>query len=91
MKFSRREIFGIAGIGLLSGTPLLAQPASRPTRLVSAARAQIGVTTIYSQAYHGMSYPNGDFPRKSGACTDVIVRAYRDGLDLDLQNSSTSI
>ncbi|MEO9912629.1 MAG: DUF1287 domain-containing protein [Parasphingorhabdus sp.] len=85
MTVSRRDIIGLAGIGLLSATPLLARPSSRATRLVSAARKQIGVTTVYSQAYHGISYPNGDFPRNSGACTDVIVRAYRDGLDLDLQ------
>lgn len=70
---------------MLTANPLFAQSTNRATRLVNAARSQVGVTTIYSQAYHGIGYPNGDFPRKSGACTDVIIRAYRDGLKLDLQ------
>jgi len=85
MQPARRHLLTAAGIGLLSPAPLLAQRGSRATRLVKAARNQVGVTTIYSQAYHGVGYPNGDFPRKSGACTDVIIRAYRDGLSLDLQ------
>lgn len=85
MQTSRRNLLTAAGIALLAPAPLLAQRANRATRLVKAARNQVGVTTEYSQAYHGISYPNGDFARKSGACTDVIIRAYRDGLDLDLQ------
>ncbi len=85
MRISRRQIIATAGIGLLSPASLLARPTGRATKLVRAARSQVGVTTLYSQAYHGLSYPGGDFPRKSGACTDVIIRAYRDGLDLDLQ------
>lgn len=85
MQLSRRNVLTATGIGLLSPSTLLAQRTNRAKRLVSAARRQVGVTTVYSQAYHGISYPNGDFPRKSGACTDVIIRAYRDGLGLDLQ------
>ncbi|QJB68945.1 DUF1287 domain-containing protein [Parasphingorhabdus halotolerans] len=85
MQPTRRTLLAAAGITLLTPTPLLAQRTSRATHLVKAARSQVGVTTIYSQAYHGIDYPNGDFPRKSGACTDVIIRAYRDGLGLDLQ------
>ncbi|GAB5488047.1 MAG: DUF1287 domain-containing protein [Parasphingorhabdus sp.] len=85
MQISRRQIIATAGVSLFSPASLLARPTSRATKLVQAARSQVGVTTVYSQAYHGISYPGGDFPRKSGACTDVIIRAYRDGLDLDLQ------
>jgi uncharacterized protein YijF (DUF1287 family) len=32
-----------------------------------------------------LPFPNGDVPRVKGACTDVIVRAYRDAFGLDLQ------
>jgi uncharacterized protein len=54
-------------------------------RLVSAAREQIGKTVNYDPAYQPIQYPNGDLPMERGVCTDVIVRAFRDGLGLDLQ------
>lgn len=37
----------------------------------------------YDDRYFALSFPNGDPPRESGACVDVIVRAVRNaGLDL---------
>jgi uncharacterized protein len=54
-------------------------------KLVKAAEDQIGVTLIYDPSYRRLDYPRGDVPRLMGVCTDVVVRAYRDGLDLDLQ------
>lgn len=54
-------------------------------RLVNAARMQIGITVSYDPAYRVLEYPNGDVPADRGVCTDVIVRAFRTGLDLDLQ------
>ena len=60
-----------------------AAPASPP--IVSAARAQVGRTTIYDGAYVGLDYPGGDVPIERGVCTDVVVRALRDALDMDLQ------
>jgi uncharacterized protein YijF (DUF1287 family) len=54
-------------------------------KLIAAARAQIGVTLIYDSSYTRLDYPNGDIGRLSGVCADVIVRAYRDALALDLQ------
>src|SRR6202046_333793 len=54
-------------------------------RLATAARAQLGVTTTYDPHYTRIPYPNGDVPRSTGVCADVIVRAARDGLALDLQ------
>jgi uncharacterized protein len=54
-------------------------------KLVAAAEQQIGVTLRYDPAYTKLSYPLGDVPRERGVCTDVIVRAYRDGLGIDLQ------
>ncbi|PTA73249.1 MULTISPECIES: DUF1287 domain-containing protein [unclassified Stenotrophomonas] len=57
------------------------QTASSP--LVTAARAQIGVTTRYDPAYRVLAYPGGDVPADRGVCTDVVVRALRSqGLDL---------
>jgi len=53
--------------------------------LVNSARLQIGKTVSYDPAYRSMSYPNGDVPIKTGVCSDVIVRAFRAGLGLDLQ------
>ena len=52
--------------------------------LVSSARSQIGVTTIYDPAYVSLKYPGGDIPKERGVCTDVVVRALRDH-SFDLQ------
>ena len=54
-------------------------------RLAQAARAQLGVTTGYDPAYTRIAYPGGDVPRQTGVCADVVIRAARDGLGLDLQ------
>ncbi|MFT3783995.1 MAG: DUF1287 domain-containing protein [Nibricoccus sp.] len=53
------------------------------TRIVDAARSQIGVTVGYDPAYRTISYPNGDVPKNTGVCSDVVVRALRTtGIDL---------
>lgn len=54
-------------------------------KLLRAAREQIGVTTGYDPAYVTLDYPGGDIPRETGVCTDVIIRAYRDAFEVDLQ------
>jgi uncharacterized protein len=54
-------------------------------KLVEAAKSQIGVTTLYDPAYVKLAYPNGDVPLDRGVCTDVVIRAYRQGLGIDLQ------
>ena len=54
-------------------------------RLAAAARVQVGVTTSYDPAWTSIPYPNGDVPRSTGVCADVVIRAARDGLGLDLQ------
>lgn len=69
-----------------------APPAPSPSRvtltktqrtLVDSARDQTTWGTGYSGAYFKIGYPNGDPPRTTGACTDVVVRAYRKaGYDL---------
>jgi uncharacterized protein YijF (DUF1287 family) len=67
---------------------LLASPAfagSEPSRLTEAARDQVGVTVTYDPAYASLDFPGGDIPRERGVCTDVVIRALRDGWGIDLQ------
>jgi uncharacterized protein YijF (DUF1287 family) len=54
-------------------------------RLAAAARAQIGVTRGYDPGWTHLGYPGGDVSRSTGVCADVVIRAARDGLGLDLQ------
>ncbi|MBM4079032.1 MAG: DUF1287 domain-containing protein [Planctomycetes bacterium] len=58
-------------------------PSSPP--IVSAARAQVGKTMIYDPSYIRLHYPGGDVPIERGVCSDVVVRALRDALGMDLQ------
>jgi uncharacterized protein YijF (DUF1287 family) len=53
--------------------------------IVEAARSQIGKTVEYDSKYVLLEYPMGDIPIETGVCTDVIVRALRDALGIDLQ------
>ena len=76
----------IAGLCVSPWWAGLAQAAPRSaTALVAAARRQVGVTRAYDPAYSRLSFPNGDVDRSKGVCTDVVIRAYRDALGLDLQ------
>jgi len=91
MLSRRHFVSGPAAI-LIAGSALSSRASSAPAvdeawseKLVRAAESQIGVTTLYDAAYSKLDYPGGDVPRERGVCTDVIVRAYRDGLGLDLQ------
>ena len=54
-------------------------------KLVASARQQIGVTVRYDPAYTTLGYPGGDGPADRGVCTDVVIRAMRGGLSMDLQ------
>jgi uncharacterized protein len=53
--------------------------------LITAARKQVGVTKYYDASYTKLAYPNGDVALSKGVCTDVIIRAFRDAHQLDLQ------
>ncbi len=64
---------------------ILSENLARRQKLVAAARAQIGETTLYDPAYVKLEYPGGDVPRERGVCTDVVIRAYRDAFGSDLQ------
>ena len=67
------------------GGQVSAQSEPWARKLVSAARSQIGRTTIYDPAYVGLAYPMGDVPIERGVCSDVVIRAYRDAFGMDLQ------
>ena len=76
---------GLAPLAACSGPITITAAAGTPPRLAMAAQKQLGVTTEYDAAYAALPYPGGDVPRKTGACSDVVIRAARDGLGLDLQ------
>lgn len=73
--------------GLVPASPVLKPlpPNSSPQlkKLIDGAVAQVGITTSYDPSYVTLSYPNGDVPRNTGVCSDVLVRAFRNaGIDL---------
>lgn len=82
---SRREAIALIGAGVAFSKSLTAQPRSKATQLIAAARRQVGVTLLYDPAYSRLTFPSGDVPRVKGVCTDVVVRAYRDAFAIDLQ------
>jgi uncharacterized protein YijF (DUF1287 family) len=77
----RRDFLG----GVTAALAFVGHSRNSGTKLAEAARKQLGVTTGYDPKYARITYPGGDVPRSTGVCADVIVRAARDGLDLDLQ------
>lgn len=87
----RRSLLLGAGASLALAGCSRSAPALPPAatgkagKLIAAARAQIGVTIRYDAAYTALVFPGGDVPRERGVCTDVVIRAYRDALGLDLQ------
>lgn len=87
----RRQFIAAASASMAFGPAACAQPPApsplprRAAALIVAARSQIGVTRAYDPAYTRLPFPGGDVPRIKGVCTDVVVRAYRDALRLDLQ------
>jgi len=63
----------------------LTAPTVPVSPIVVAARGQVGKTVIYDPSYVRLAYPGGDVPIERGVCTDVVIRALRDALDIDLQ------
>ncbi len=86
--FSRRTALlgglALAACGSAEAQVRFAGPRARA--LIAAARRQVGVTLSYDPAYTRIAYPGGDVPRAKGVCTDVVIRAYRDALGVDLQS-----
>lgn len=76
---------GASGLTGCSGAITVDDRAGGAVKLASAAQRQLGVTKGYDPAYVPLAYPGGDVPRRTGVCADVVIRAARDGLGLDLQ------
>jgi len=71
---------------LVIALPIISRAEPTPTALdlVSAARAQVGVTLFYDPSYQRITYPMGDVPLERGVCSDVVIRAFR-AIGIDLQ------
>lgn len=62
-------------------TAEIASPEIR--KLLESAVEQTKITKNYTQEYYVIPYPNGDVPIETGACADVLIRAFRNvGIDL---------
>lgn len=64
---------------------LYAQTQTRAMALSQAAEALTQQDVVYDPSYFSIPYPNGDIPHGKGVCTDVVIRAYRLALNIDLQ------
>ncbi len=86
-QFTRRAfVLGTAALAACSRqAPAQIASSSKASKLIAAARRQVGVTLSYDPAYTALSFPGGDVSRAKGVCTDVVIRAYRDAFGLDLQ------
>ncbi|HKX84287.1 MAG TPA: DUF1287 domain-containing protein [Pyrinomonadaceae bacterium] len=63
--------------------PIAAMPAGAVRSVLESAIEQTKTTTQYTQEYFNIPYPNGDVPKETGACTDVVIRSFRAaGVDL---------
>lgn len=81
----RRLLSAWVFCALLAAVPMIARAEGfDAARLVSAAEEQTAYTKSYDPAYRRIPYPNGDVPRETGVCSDVVIRAYR-ALGIDLQ------
>jgi uncharacterized protein len=79
------HIIAALPLAALTHWPAKAAAQDKAAALITAARAQIGRTTIYDPAYVKLVYPGGDVPEERGVCTDVVIRAYREAFEIDLQ------
>lgn len=56
---------------------LIPEPKTAADRIVNGAKKQVMKMVKYDSSYVKLTYPYGDVPANSGACTDVIIRALR--------------
>jgi uncharacterized protein YijF (DUF1287 family) len=76
--------FGSVTAGSTFERPAAVDIPSVPVRhIIESAHEQLKITTHYTQDYRVVPYPGGDMPADTGACTDVVIRAFRKaGVDL---------
>lgn len=75
---------GVRGASETRTRPFDANASQALRRVVEDAIDQTNYTHSYDQSYERLDYPGGDVPIERGACSDVIVRAFRKG-GVDLQ------
>ncbi len=80
----RTFLAAVPALVVANGARNQSHPDDKLTRLLAAARGQIGQTLAYDPNYTKIAYPNGDVPLSRGVCPDVIIRAYR-AIGIDLQ------
>lgn len=69
--------------GAFEEPPISEMPAGPVRAVVESAAQQTKITTGYTQDYFVIPYPDGDVPPETGACSDVVIRAFRAaGVDL---------
>lgn len=61
------------------------RPGNAEQALVAAAIERTRHRIVYDGSYRALGYPGGDVPGDIGVCTDLVIRAYRSGLGIDLQ------
>jgi len=61
------------------------QPVPAARNLIAAAVERTSHRVTYDGSYRVLAYPLGDIPDSVGVCTDLVIRAYRAGLGIDLQ------
>ena len=64
--------------------PVTVATTGRAAQLLAAAHDQMKAFVRYDGGYTRLAYPGGDLPAGRGACSDVLIRAYR-MLGIDLQ------
>lgn len=77
-------LLAVTGCTRASLDPAFGRPSDQGVRLARAAESQLGRTVRYDARYVRLRYPSGDVPVDRGACSDVVVRAFR-ALGIDLQ------
>ena len=90
MLFLNRICFCFFSFILIACSQEIAEEETLPAtqkaaKIITAAKSQVGVTTVYDPAYVSLKYPNGDISIEKGVCTDVVIRALRKSIQLDLQ------
>ncbi|MFP4003772.1 MAG: DUF1287 domain-containing protein [Alphaproteobacteria bacterium] len=85
MASAFRPLFLLPALCALMLVPARADEAERAAKLVAAAIERTKHPVVYDGSYRRIEYPGGDVPGHIGVCTDLVIRAYRKALGIDLQ------
>lgn len=82
-KFSQEESSEVLSHDVIERKSLSEIQSKELQSVLASAHEQTNITKNYTQEYIVIPYPNGDVPAETGACTDVLIRAFRKaGVDL---------